>query len=93
KYDSNGNTINQDSQRISNLKHNGKNLDPNQEFLVVTNNYRASGTFPGIKDAQVVYSSPDENRQAVMDYIKETGKITPSKDNNWKIKPVKTNAK
>ncbi|MCG4722923.1 5'-nucleotidase C-terminal domain-containing protein, partial [Alistipes putredinis] len=51
KYDSNGNTINQDSQRISNLKHNGKNLDPNQEFLVVTNNYRASGTFPEIKDA------------------------------------------
>lgn len=93
KYDSDGNTINKDSERISNLKYNGKALDLNQEFLVVTNNYRASGNFPGIRDAKLVYSSADENRQAIMDYIKETGTITPSKDDNWRIKPVKTDAK
>lgn len=93
KYDINGNTINKDSERISNLKYNGKELDLNQEFLVVTNNYRASGNFPGVKDAKLVYSSPDENRQAIMDYIKESGTITPSKDDNWKIKTVNSNAK
>ncbi len=93
KYDGNGNTLNANSERITNIKYNGEILDLDQEFLVVTNNYRAGGNFPGVRDAELVYASADENRQAIMDYIKETGTITPSVDNNWKFKAVETNAK
>ncbi|WP_052356831.1 bifunctional 2',3'-cyclic-nucleotide 2'-phosphodiesterase/3'-nucleotidase [[Clostridium] dakarense] len=93
KYDGNGKTINANSSRISNLKLNGKDLDLNQEFLVVTNNYRATGSFPGVRDAKIVYSSVYENRETIVDYIKSQGTINPTHDDNWKIKPVDTNAK
>ncbi len=92
KYDGDGKTINETSSRISNLKLNGKDLDLNQEFLVVTNNYRASGEFPGVRDAKLIYSSAYENREAIVDYIKSKGTITPSTDNSWKIKSVITDA-
>lgn len=92
KYDPDGNVVNENSERISNVKFNGKDLDLNQEFLVATNNYRASGQFPGVKDGELVYASTDENRVAIMDYIKSVGEINPSADNNWKFKTVDTTA-
>ncbi|PLR96065.1 bifunctional 2',3'-cyclic-nucleotide 2'-phosphodiesterase/3'-nucleotidase [Bacillus sp. T33-2] len=88
KYDGNGNVVNANANRIKNLQYNGKPIDLNQEFLVVTNNYRASGTFPGVKNKTAVEMYPDENRQAIIDYIREVGTIDPSADGNWKFAPV-----
>ncbi|MGG5462131.1 bifunctional 2',3'-cyclic-nucleotide 2'-phosphodiesterase/3'-nucleotidase [Clostridium sp. B9] len=88
KYDKDGNVINKDSNRIKNLTFNGQPLNMDQEFLVVTNNYRAGGGghFPGLKSGdKLVYLSQDETRQILSDYIKAKSPLTPSKDNNWKI--------
>lgn len=88
KYDKDGNIINKDSNRIKNLTYNGQPIDENQEFLVVTNNYRAGGggNFPGLKSGdKLVYLSQDETRQILSDYIKAKSPLAPSKDNNWKI--------
>lgn len=93
KYDGSGKTINANSSRISNLKLNGKNIDLNQQFLVATNNYRATGTFPGVRNAKVIHSSVYENREVIVDYIKSQGTINPSHDDNWKIKTVDSEAK
>ena len=43
-------------------------------FLVVTNNYRASGGghFPGCDGSTIVLEAPDANREALMRYIVET---------------------
>ncbi|MGD6968778.1 bifunctional 2',3'-cyclic-nucleotide 2'-phosphodiesterase/3'-nucleotidase [Rossellomorea vietnamensis] len=88
KYDSTGNLVNGDANRIKNLQYDGKPVNLDQEFLVVTNNYRANGTFPGVKNSTQTEMYPDENRQAIIDYIRDLGSIDPTADGNWKFAPV-----
>ena len=90
KYTPTGTIANPDSSRIINLEYNGEPVQPDQEFIVVTNNYRANGggNFPGVQNGEVVIDSADENRQVLMDYISEVKEITPTADNNWSLAPV-----
>ncbi|MEI2356341.1 bifunctional 2',3'-cyclic-nucleotide 2'-phosphodiesterase/3'-nucleotidase [Mesobacillus zeae] len=88
KYDLTGKVANAEANRIKNLQYNGSPIDPEQEFLVVTNNYRASGQFPGVRNNTGVEIYPDENRQAIIDYISAEGTIDPSADGNWKFSSV-----
>ncbi|MGX9134382.1 bifunctional 2',3'-cyclic-nucleotide 2'-phosphodiesterase/3'-nucleotidase [Rummeliibacillus sp. JY-2-4R] len=93
KYAPNGTLVNPDSSRVVNLTYNGKAIDPNQDFIVVTNNYRAGGggNFPGLKNSELVVDSADENRQILMDYIAQQKEITPTADQNWSIAPIPGN--
>ncbi|KNY45594.1 MULTISPECIES: 2',3'-cyclic-nucleotide 2'-phosphodiesterase [Vibrio] len=98
KYDASCNVINPNSQRIVNLTYNGKPVDPKQDFIIATNNYRAySATFPGTGPDFIAFDSPDENRSVVAAYIsrisKEQGEVTPSADNNWSFAPIKSDNK
>ncbi len=98
KYDANCKAINPDSQRIVNLTFNGKPVDPKQDFIIATNNYRAySNTFPGTGPNFIAFDSPDENRSVVAAYIsrvsEEKGEVTPSADNNWSFAPIKSDKK
>lgn len=90
KYDPDGLLINPSAQRIVDLTYNGQPIDLQQEFLVVTNNYRATGggSFPGVTSDKIVYNGQDENRQILMDYITEQQVIVPTADNNWSIATV-----
>ncbi|NOU99812.1 bifunctional 2',3'-cyclic-nucleotide 2'-phosphodiesterase/3'-nucleotidase [Paenibacillus planticolens] len=90
KYDTGGKLKNADASRIQNLSYNGKPVDPKQKFIVATNNYRASGggNFDGANGKTIVISSPDENRQIVIDYIRDHGTVNPSADNNWSLAPI-----
>ncbi|WP_105901743.1 2',3'-cyclic-nucleotide 2'-phosphodiesterase [Vibrio gangliei] len=97
RYDGECQLINKDSHRIVGLTYQGKPIDPKQEFLVATNNYRAyGGKFAGTGSEHVAFDSPDENRTVVADYISrvshEKGEVTPSADNNWSFAPIKTDA-
>ncbi|MGV3010801.1 bifunctional 2',3'-cyclic-nucleotide 2'-phosphodiesterase/3'-nucleotidase [Streptococcus thoraltensis] len=85
KYDRNGNLVNANASRVRNLKYNGQAIDPNQEFMVVTNNYRATGNFPGVKKASINRLLNLENRQAIINYILAEKTINPSADNNWRF--------
>lgn len=95
KYKPDGSVNDASSSRIVNLQYNGKAIDPNQDFIVATNNYRASGggNFPGVKGSKYIIDSPDENRQILMDYITASKTINPSTDNNWSIDPIHSNVK
>ncbi|MFC4809186.1 bifunctional 2',3'-cyclic-nucleotide 2'-phosphodiesterase/3'-nucleotidase [Paenibacillus sp. GCM10023250] len=90
RYKSDGTLNNVASNRIVNLQYNGEPVDPNQEFIVVSNNYRVNGggNFPGVKGSPLVVDSADENRQILMDYITEQKTINPSADGNWSIAPI-----
>ncbi|WP_046213759.1 bifunctional 2',3'-cyclic-nucleotide 2'-phosphodiesterase/3'-nucleotidase [Paenibacillus wulumuqiensis] len=94
KYDAKGTLVNESANRIVNLQYNGKPIDPKQEFIVATNNYRASSSKLANPDGKrIVLAAPDENRQVIIDYIRENGTINPTADGNWSLAPVKGNAK
>ncbi|EMD1211244.1 2',3'-cyclic-nucleotide 2'-phosphodiesterase [Vibrio alginolyticus] len=98
KYDADCKVINPDSQRIVNLTFNGKPVNPKQDFIIATNNYRAySNTFPGTGPDFIAFDAPDENRSVVATYIsrvsEEKGEVTPSADNNWSFAPIKSDNK
>jgi 2',3'-cyclic-nucleotide 2'-phosphodiesterase/3'-nucleotidase len=89
RYDTDGQLVHADSRRIVDLKYNGAPIDPKQEFLVVTNSYRASGggTFPGCDGSTVVFEAPDNNRDVLVRYIVETRHVEPKSDGNWRFLP------
>ncbi|MET0856734.1 MAG: bifunctional 2',3'-cyclic-nucleotide 2'-phosphodiesterase/3'-nucleotidase [Telluria sp.] len=68
----------QPGKRIGKLTYRGKPVAPNQEFIVATNNYRASGGggFPGLDGSKTVFASPDNNRDVLIAYIKGARQLT-----------------
>ena len=78
------------ARRIADLRWQGRPLDDAQQFLVVTNNYRAAGggNFPALDGSATVIEAPDENREVLRRHLQEAGRITPGADGNWRILPV-----
>jgi 2',3'-cyclic-nucleotide 2'-phosphodiesterase / 3'-nucleotidase len=81
--------------RVKNLRYNGQPIDEKAQFIVATNNYRAfgGGNFPALGADKVILDAPEENREALVEYLKAGsqsagGKINPAADNNWRILPV-----
>jgi 2',3'-cyclic-nucleotide 2'-phosphodiesterase/3'-nucleotidase len=90
RYDRNGRIVAAASQRITDLRYQGQPIDEAAEFIVVTNNYRASGggNFPTLDGSQIVLDAPDENREALLQYLQAAKTINPSADDNWRVQPV-----
>ncbi len=89
RYDGNGGLANASAHRISDLAFDGRPIDEQAEFIVATNNYRASGggNFPGTKST-VVLEAPDLNRDVIVRYIIANKTIEPKADGNWSLKPL-----
>ena len=90
RYDRDGKLVAPAARRIVDLRHKGQPVADDAPFIVVTNNYRAAGggNFPGLDGKSIVVDAPDENREALVQYLSATGRIDPSADNNWRIQPV-----
>jgi 2',3'-cyclic-nucleotide 2'-phosphodiesterase/3'-nucleotidase len=81
--------------RIRDLRFRGAPVDPAQEFLVATNNYRASGggAFPGLDGSSTVVAAPDNNRDVLIEYIRRQGSLTRAANGgsrSWRFARVAT---
>ncbi len=81
--------------RVRNLSWRGKPVAAEQEFLVATNNYRASGggNFPGLDGSRTVIASPDNNRDILIAYVKAAKRLSRAANGSarsWKFATVKT---
>ena len=97
KYDGDGQLINPEAERITELMLRGKPVREDQSFIIATNNYRGygGGNFAGTGEKNIAFASPDENRQVLSNYIAKetlvTGFVKPTANNNWKLAPIQTN--
>ncbi len=89
RYDKDGNLVDEDARRIVNLAYDGAPVTDDQEFLVASNNYRASGggNFPGITADKIVVDAPDANRDVLAAYIIELRNVNPTPDQQLAIQP------
>jgi len=90
RYDDDGKLVNADGRRIVGLSFDGKPIDEDGTFIVVTNNYRAGGGghFPNLDGSNIIIEAPDTNRGVLADYIFDLQKIDPSADGNWSFEPI-----
>jgi 2',3'-cyclic-nucleotide 2'-phosphodiesterase / 3'-nucleotidase len=80
-------------QRITKLTYHGKPVQPEQPFVVVTNNYRASGGghFPGLDGQNIVLAAPDGTREIVARWLQDK-KVIGAKDlppASWRFATLK----
>ncbi|QSI78039.1 bifunctional 2',3'-cyclic-nucleotide 2'-phosphodiesterase/3'-nucleotidase [Niveibacterium microcysteis] len=81
--------------RIKTLMYKGAAIVGTQEFIVATNNYRASGggNFPGLDGSKTILAAPDANRDVLIAYIKSIKTVTRTangSDRSWKFSKVTT---
>ncbi|MFF3328829.1 bifunctional metallophosphatase/5'-nucleotidase [Streptomyces sp. NPDC002888] len=75
--------------RIKNLTYAGQAVTDDQVFVVAVNNYRANGGsgYPHIASADIAYSSTNEIRQLMIDYVTGKGTLDPADfaATNWRL--------
>ncbi|MDQ7990846.1 MAG: bifunctional 2',3'-cyclic-nucleotide 2'-phosphodiesterase/3'-nucleotidase [Candidatus Dactylopiibacterium sp.] len=87
-------------ERIKNLMYKGLPMSNTQEFIVATNNYRANSSAAYIlgtgKAFDIVWASPDANREVVLNYVKAQQNVTRAANGSarsWRFTRVATAGK
>lgn len=65
--------------RIKGLTYKGQPIDPAQEFVIATNNYRATSGksfIPKLDGSATIWASPDANRDVVIEYVRKNPQVT-----------------
>ncbi len=76
--------------RITNLAHNGHPIDPDAEFIIATNSFRASGggCFPGVTEDAVIFEDPQMVRDIVLRHVLRHGTAATSSPPAWRFAPL-----
>lgn len=82
--------------RIKNLTYLGKPIDPAKEFVIATNNYRATSGksfIDKLDGSGTIWASPDANRDVVIGYVRKNTSITRTANGtakSWRFTKVQT---
>jgi 2',3'-cyclic-nucleotide 2'-phosphodiesterase/3'-nucleotidase len=76
-------------ERICDLTYQGRPMELDRVYKLVTTNYRAAGggNFHMLKDAKVLWRSSEEIRNLLIEHIRRQGTIVPYCDYNWVVAP------
>jgi 2',3'-cyclic-nucleotide 2'-phosphodiesterase/3'-nucleotidase len=90
RFDDLGRLINPAARRIRNLTHAGRPLNPQAQFVLATNSYRAvgSGGFAGAGPDRMILTSRDSSRNVLLDHIAKLGTIPAASPPNWRFAPM-----
>lgn len=94
RFNTRSNLINPDSNRIRNLRWQGRPVLDSDEFLVATNSYRAYGigldmlASESSASPEIVFESSKTNRTILHDYIHRTSPIAPRARRVWSFTPL-----
>jgi len=79
-----------EGERIVNATYQGEPLSADQDFLIVTNDHRATGggDFPHLDGDTIVYETPTTHHEHIAEWLEENDPETDAAPTqNWRIKP------
>ena len=82
--------------RIKGLTYKGAAIDPAKEFVIATNNYRATSGksfIDKLDGSATIWASPDANRDVVIEYIRKNPAVTRAANGaakSWRFTPATT---
>jgi 2',3'-cyclic-nucleotide 2'-phosphodiesterase/3'-nucleotidase len=84
-FDPDGAVLHPDAQRITDLAFQGRPVTDEMQFIIATNDYRASGggASPGAGGDTIVLEAPDTNRDVVIQHFLERRVVDVSKEPGW----------
>ena len=90
RYTPQGRPADPQARRIVDLRFQGQPVTDAMEFIVATNNYRASGggNFPGMDGSRTVYETTDTSQEMIKDWLLEQRTIDASVTPIWSFEPV-----
>jgi len=90
RYAMDGSLINPQARRIGNICWKGVQIAPEQEFLLVTNDYRGGGggNFPAVEHGRVVEVEPTRVRDVLARHIAETSGRRDTTLETWCLHPM-----
>jgi 2',3'-cyclic-nucleotide 2'-phosphodiesterase / 3'-nucleotidase len=76
-------------QRIRDLRYQDRPLDPEKKLRVAINNYRhaGGGRYTVYRGTEVLYRSPVEMRDLLIEYVSERGALPTEANGNWRLEP------
>ncbi len=90
RYAMDGSLINRQARRVGNICWRGVQIAPEQEFLLVTNDYRGGGggNFPAVSQGYAVVIAPARVRDVLARHIAETSGRRDEALATWRLHPM-----
>jgi 2',3'-cyclic-nucleotide 2'-phosphodiesterase/3'-nucleotidase len=90
RYAFDGTEIDPAHSRIRNLRFNGAPLDPEAEFVLCTNSFRAQGAggFPGAEPASICFENPNIVRDVLREHIERQDVLQINAESPFRLLPI-----